>query len=179
MGRFSTGAKIDLYPDTLPVYPFLMWDNHNKKIRKVGNIMTNLEKLYLDMEGISEVELGTKKVYAKVISDNLKSVNERHLDVLHYIIGNKSIKGIEWITDYKATDIFALKEYLYDLLHCEKVHTISSIEEELWLNLTLDELKFIAQAIYILKNNEDVAGNLLKNIRRGLVKYPFDRVYMY
>lgn len=141
--------------------------------------MTNLEKLYLDMEGITEVELGTKKVYAKVISDNLKSVNERHLDVLHYIIGNKSIKGIEGITDYKATDIFALKEYLYDLLHCEKVHTISSIEEELWLNLTLDELKFIAQAIYILKNNEDLARNLLKNIRRGLVKYPFDRVYMY
>lgn len=140
--------------------------------------MTNLEKLYLDMEGISEVELGTKKVYAKVISDNLKSINERHLDVLHYIIGNKSIKGIEGITDYKATDLFALKEYLLDLLHCEKYNTIS-IEEELWLNLTLDELKFIAQAIYILKNNEDVAGNLLKNIRRGLVKYPFDRVYMY
>ena len=178
MGRFSTGQKIDLYPDTLPVCPFLMWDNHNKKIKKVGNIMTNLEKLYLQMEGISEVELGTKKVYAKVISDNLKSINERHLDVLHYIIGNKSIKGIEGITDYKATDIFALKEYLLDLLHCEKYNTIS-IEEELWLNLTLDELKFIAQAIYILKNNEDVAGNLLKNIRRGLVKYPFDRVYMY
>ena len=139
--------------------------------------MTNLEKLYLQMEGISEVELGTKKVYAKVISDNLKSVNERHLDLLHYIIGNKSIKGIEGI-EYKSTDIFALKEYLLDLLHCEKYNTIS-IEEELWLNLTLDELKFIAQAIYILKNNEDVAGNLLKNIRRGLVKYPFDRVYMY
>lgn len=139
--------------------------------------MTNLEKLYLDMEGITEVELGTKKVYAKVISDNLKSINERHLDLLHYIIGNKSIKGIEGI-EYKSTDIFALKEYLLDLLHCEKYNTIS-IEEELWLNLTLDELKFIAQAIYILKNNEDVAGNLLKNIRRGLVKYPFDRVYMY
>ena len=139
--------------------------------------MTNLEKLYLQMEGISEVELGTKKVYAKVISDNLKSINERHLDVLHYIIGDKSIKGIEEI-EYKSTDIFALKEYLLDLLHCEKYNTIS-IEEELWLNLTLDELKFIAQAIYILKNNEDVAGNLLKNIRRGLVKYPFDRVYMY
>ena len=139
--------------------------------------MTNLEKLYLDMEGISEVELGTKKVYAKVIVDNLKSIDERHLDLLHYIIGNKSIKGIEGIT-YKTTDIFALKEYLLDLLHCEKYNTIS-IEEELWLNLTLDELKFIAQAIYILKNNEDVAGNLLKNIRRGLVKYPFDRVYMY
>ena len=136
-----------------------------------------LEKLYLDMEGISEVELGTKKVYAKVISDNLKSIDERHLDLLHYIIGNKSIKGIEGI-EYKSTDIFALKEYLLDLLHCEKVQTIS-LEEELWLNLTLDELKFIAQAIYILKNNEDVAGNLLKNIRRGLVKYPFDRVYMY
>lgn len=139
--------------------------------------MTNLEKLYVEMEGISEVELGTKKVYAKVISDNLKSINERHLDLLHYIIGNKSIKGIEGIT-YKTTDIFALKEYLLDLLHCEKYNTIS-IEEELWLNLTLDELKFIAQAIYILKNNEDVAGHLLKNIRRGLVKYPFDRVYMY
>ena len=107
-----------------------------------------LEKIYLDMEGISEVELGTKKVYAKVISDNLKSIDERHLDLLHYIIGNKSIKGIEGITDYKATDIFALKEYLLDLLHCEKYNTIS-IEEELWLNLTLDELKFIAQAIYI------------------------------
>ena len=129
MGRFSTGQKIDLYPDTLPVYPFLMWDNHNKKIMKVGNIMTNLEKLYLQMEGISEVELGTKKVYAKVISDNLKSINERHLDVLHYIIGNKSIKGIEEI-EYKSTDIFALKEYLLDLLHCEKYNTIS-IEEEL------------------------------------------------
>ena len=139
--------------------------------------MTNLEKLYLDMEGISEVELGTKKVYAKVISDNLKSINERHLDVLHYIIGDKSIKGIEGIT-YKTTDIFALKEYLLDLLHCEKYNTIS-IEEELWINLSLDELKFIAQAIYILKNNEDVARSLLKNIRRGLVKYPFDRGYMY
>lgn len=139
--------------------------------------MTNLEKLYLDMEGISEVELGTKKVYAKVISDNLKSIDERHLDLLHYVIGDKSIKGIEGIT-YKATDIFALKEYLLDLLHCEKVQTIS-LEEELWLNLSLDELKFTAQAIYILKNNEDLARNLLKNIRRGLVKYPFDRVYMY
>ena len=97
---------------------------------------------------------------------------------MHYVIDNKSIKGIKGI-DYKSTDIFALKEYLLDLLHCEKVHTISSIEEELWLNLTLDELKFIAQAIHILKNNEDLARSLLKNIRRGLVKYPFDRVYMY
>ena len=154
-----------------------MWDNYNKM--KVGNRMTNLEKMYLKMEGISKVQLGIRQVYAKVISDNLKSIDKRLIDVLHYVIDNKSIKGIEGITDYKATDIFALKEYLYDLLHCEKVHTISSIEEELWLNLTLDELKFIAQAIYILKNNEDVARNLLKNIRRGLVKYPFDRVYMY
>ena len=140
--------------------------------------MTNLEKLYLDMEGITEVELGTKKVYAKVISDNLKSITERHLDVLHYIIGDKSIKGIEGI-EYKSTDLFALKEYLLDLLHCEKVHTISSIEEELWINLSLDELKFIAQAIHILKNNESIAISILRNIRRGLVKYPFDRVYMY
>ena len=145
---------------------------------KVGNIMTNLEKIYLKMEGISEVQLGIRQVYAKVISDNLKSIDERLIDVLHYVIDNKSIKGIKGIT-YKATDIFALKEYLLDLLHCEKVQTISSIEEELWLNLTLDELKFIAQAIYILKNNEDVAINILKNIRRGLVKYPFDRAYMY
>ena len=137
--------------------------------------MKNLEKMYLEMENISEVELGTKKVYAKVISDTLKSVNERHLDLLHYIIGDKSIKGI----DYKSTDIFALKEYCLDLLHCEKVHTISSIEEELWINLSLDELKFIAQAINVLKNNEDVAISILRNIRRGLVKYPFDRVYMY
>ena len=152
-----------------------MWDNYNKM--KVGNRMTNLEKMYLKMEGISEVELGTKKVYAKVIVDNLKSIDKRHIDVLHYIIGDKSIKGIEGIT-YKATDIFALKEYLLDLLHCEKYNTIS-IEEELWVNLTLDELKFIAQAIHILKNNEDLARSLLKNIRRGLVKYPFDRVYMY
>lgn len=138
--------------------------------------MTNLEKMYLEMENISEVELGTKKVYAKVISDTLKSIDERIIDLLHYVIDDKSIKGIK---DYKSTDIFALKEYILDLLHCEKVHTISSIEEELWLNLTLDELKFIAQAIYELKNNETQAINILKNIRRGLVKYPFDRVYMY
>ena len=140
-----------------------------------------LEKMYIEIEGISEVELGTKKVYAKVISDNLKSIDERHIDVLHYVIDNTSIniKGIKGITDYKSTDIFALKEYLLDLLHCEKVHTISSIEEELWLNLTLDELKFIAQAIHILKNNESIAISILRNIRRGLVKYPFDRVYMY
>lgn len=140
--------------------------------------MTNLEKMYLKMEEISEVELGTKKVYAKVISDTLKSIDERIIDLLHYVIDDKSIKGIEGITDYKSTDIFALKEYLLDLLHCEKVHTIF-IEEELWLNLTLDELKFIAQAIYELKNNETQAINILKNIRRGLVKYPFDRAYMY
>lgn len=140
-----------------------------------------LEKMYMEIKGISEVELGTKKVYAKVISDNLKSVDERHIDVLHYVIDNTSIniKGIKGITDYKSTDIFALKEYLLDLLHCEKVHTISSIEEELWLNLTLDELKFIAQAIHILKNNESIAISILRNIRRGFVKYPFDRVYMY
>lgn len=137
-----------------------------------------LEKLYLEMEEISEVELGTKKVYAKVISDTLKSIDERIIDLLHYVIDDKSIKGIEGITDYKSTDIFALKEYLLDLLHCEKVHTIF-IEEELWLNLTLDELKFIAQAIYELKNNETQAINILKNIRMGLVKYPFDRAYMY
>lgn len=140
-----------------------------------------LEKMYIEIEGISEVELGTKKVYAKVISDNLKSIDERHIDVLHYVIDNTSIniKGIKGITDYKSTDIFALKEYLLDLLHCEKVHTISSIEEELWINLSLDELKFIAQAIHILKNNESIAISILRNIRRGLVKYPFDRVYMY
>ena len=147
---------------------------------KVGNIM-KLEKMYIEIEGISEVELGTKKVYAKVISDNLKSIDERHIDVLHYVIDNTSIniKGIKGITNYKSTDIFALKEYLLDLLHCEKVHTISSIEEELWINLSLDELKFIAQAINILKNNESIAISTLRNIRRGLVKYPFDRVYMY
>ena len=149
-----------------------MWDNYNKK--KVGNnIMTNLEKIYLCMEEISELEMGTKKVYAKVISDTLKSIDKRHIDLLHYVIDDKSIKGI----DYKSTDIFALKEYLLDLLHCEKYNTISI--EELWLNLSLDELKFIAQAINILKNNEDIATNILKNIRRGLVKYPFDRAYMY
>ena len=140
-----------------------------------------LEKMYIEIEGISEVELGTKKVYAKVITNNLKSIDERHIDVLHYVIDNTSIniKGIKGITDYKSTDIFALKEYLLDLLHCEKVHTISSIEEELWMNLSLDELKFIAQAIHILKNNESIAISILRNIRRGLVKYPFDRVYMY
>ena len=140
--------------------------------------MTNLEKMYLKMEGISEVQLGIRQVYAKVISDNLKSIDERLIDILHYVIDNKSIKGIKGI-DYKSTDIFALKEYLLDLLHCEKVQTISSIEEELWLNLTLDELKFIAQAIHILKNNESIAISILRNIRRGLIKYPFDRVYMY
>ena len=147
---------------------------------KVGNIM-KLEKKNIEIERISEVELGTKKVYAKVISDNLKSIDERHIDVLHYVIDNTSIniKGIKGITNYKSTDIFALKEYLLDLLHCEKVHTISSIEEELWINLSLDELKFIAQAINILKNNESIAISTLRNIRRGLVKYPFDRVYMY
>ena len=134
-----------------------------------------LEKLYLEMENVSEIELGTKKVYAKVISDTLKSIDKRHIDVLHYVIGNTSIKGI----NYKSTDIFALKEYLLDLLHCEKHNTILSIEEELWLNLTLDELKFIAQAIYVLKNSKDISINILKNIRRGLVKYPFDRAYMY
>ena len=136
--------------------------------------MKNLEKMHLEMENISEVELGTKKVYAKVISDTLKSIDKRHIDLLHYVIDNKSINGFS----YKSTDIFALKEYLLDLFHCEKVNTIS-IEEELWLNLSLDELKFIAQAINVLKNNEDVAINILRNIKRGLVKYPFDRAYIY
>ena len=150
-----------------------MWENYNKK--KVGNnVMTNLEKMYLEMENISEVQLGTKKVYAKVISDTLKSIDKRHIDLLHYVIDDKSIKGIEGIK-YKSTDIFTLKEYLLSLIDNNYCNT----EEELWLHSSLDELKFIAQAIYVLKNNEDVARSLLKNIRRGLVKYPFDRAYMY
>ena len=145
------------------------------KQRKAGKRkMTNLERMYVEMEGISEVEMGTKQVYAKVIADTLKSIDKRHLDVLHYVIDNTSIKGIKAIT-YKATDIFALKEYLLSLIDNNYCDT----EEELWLHSSLDELKFIAQAINVLKNNEDVARSLLKNIRRGLVKYPFDRAYMY
>ena len=110
-----------------------------------------LEKLYLDMEGISEVELGTKKVYAKVISDNLKSIDERHLDLLHYVIDDKSIKEIKGI-NYKSTDIFALKEYLLDLLHCEKVHTIKVIlgqEEE-------QETPEINYAVFPIPDDVDV-----------------------
>lgn len=137
--------------------------------------MTELERLYLKMENISEPEIGSKQVYAKVIVDILKNVDKRHLDVLHYVIDNTSIKGIKGITDYKSTDIFALKEYLLSLID----NKYCDVEEELWLHLSLNELKFITQAVNILKKNEDVARNLLKNIRRGLVKYPFDRAYMY
>ena len=137
--------------------------------------MTNLERMYVEMEGVSEPEIGSKQVYAKVIVDILKNVDKRHLDVLHYVVDNTSIKGIKGITDYKSTDIFALKEYLLSLID----NDYCDAEEELWLHLSLNELKFITQAVNVLKKNADVASNLLKNIRRGLVKYPFDRAYMY
>ena len=144
--------------------------------------MNSLEKLYIDMEGISIKELEKKQTYASIISNTLKNIDKKYIDILHYVISKNTIKDYE----YNFNDIYILKEYLLHLLNNKEYEQTSdglyieiTLYDKLWLYMNIDELIFTSKVILYLYDNIDICKNIYRNIKRGLVKYPVDRAYIY
>ena len=144
--------------------------------------MNSLEKLYIDMEGISIKELKEKQTYASIIANTLNNIDKKYIDILHYVISKDTIKDYE----YNYKDLYILKDYLLHLLNNKKYEqtadgflTEVNVYEKLWLYMDIHELIFTSKIILYLNNNTDTCKNIYRNIKRGLVNYPFDRAYMY
>ena len=144
--------------------------------------MNSLEKLYIDMEGISIKELKEKQTYASIISNTLKNIDKKYIDILHYVISKDTIKDYE----YNYKDLYILKDYLLHLLNNKEYEqtadgffTEVNVYEKLWLYMNTDELIFTSKTILYLNDNIDICKNIYRNIKRGLINYPFDRAYMY
>ena len=144
--------------------------------------MNSLEKLYIKMEGISIEELKEKQTYAAIIADTLNNIDQRYIDLLHYIISIDDIKGYQ----YNYKDIYILKEYLLHLLNNKEYEqtadgflTEVNLYEKLWLYMNINELKFTTLAVNILNDRMDKCKEFYRNIKRGLIQYPFDRYYIY
>lgn len=144
--------------------------------------MNSLEKLYIDMEGISIKELKEKQNYASIISNTLKNIDKKYIDILHYVISKDTIKGYK----YNYKDLYILKDYLLHLLNNKEYAQTADgflievdVYEKLWLYMNTNELKFTSKTILYLNNNIDICKNIYRNIKRGLVNYPIDRGYIY
>ena len=144
--------------------------------------MNSLEKLYIKMEGISIEELKDKQTYAAIIADILNNIDKKYIDLLHYIISIDDIKGYQ----YNYKDIYILKEYLLHLLNNKEYEqtadgflTEVNLYEKLWLYMDINELKFTTSAVNILNDRIDRCKEFYRNIKRGLINYPFDRYYIY
>ena len=144
--------------------------------------MNSLEKLYIKMEGISIEELKEKQYYAAIISNTLNNIEQKYIDLLHYIICKDTIKDYK----YNFNDIYILKEYILHLLNNKEYEqtadgflTEVNLYEKLWLYMTIDELIFTSQVILYLNNNIDTCKNIYRNIKRGLIQYPIDRGCIY
>ena len=144
--------------------------------------MNSLEKLYIKMERISIEELKEKQTYAAIIANTLNDIDQKYIDLLHYIISIDDIKGYK----YNYKDIFILKEYLLHLLNNKEyeqdddgLYTEVNVYEKLWLYMNIDELKFTTLAVNILNDRIDRCKEFYRNIKRGLMSYPFDRYYIY
>lgn len=144
--------------------------------------MNSLEKLYVKMQGISIKQLKEKEGYAAIIANTLKNIDQKYIDLLHYIINYDTIKDYE----YNYKDIYILKEYLLHLLNNKEYEqtadgflTEVNVYEKLWLYMNIEELKFTSQVILYLYNNIDTCKNIYRNIKRGLIQYPIDRGLMY
>ena len=117
--------------------------------------MNSLEKLYIKMEGISIEELKEKQTYASIIADTLNNIDQKYIDLLHYIICKDDIKGYK----YNYKDVYILKEYLLHLLNNKEyeqdddgLYTEVNVYEKLWLYMNIDELKFTTSAVNILND---------------------------
>lgn len=144
--------------------------------------MNNLEELYIKMEGISIEELKEKQTYASIIVDTLNNIDQKYIDLLHYIISKDDIKGYK----YNYKDIYILKEYLIHLLNNKEyeqtidgLYTEVNVYKKLWLYMNMDELKFTKSALNILNDKMGKCKEFYRNIKRGLISYPFDRCYIY
>ena len=144
--------------------------------------MNSLEKLYIDMEGISIEKLKEKQTYAAIIANTLKNIDKKYIDILHYVISKDTIKDYE----YNYKDLYILKDYLLHLLNNKEYEqtadgflTEVNVYEKLWLYMNTNELIFTSKIILYLNNNIYICKNIYINITRGLIDYPFDRAYMY
>ena len=144
--------------------------------------MNSLEELYIKMAGISIKELKEKQNYAAIIANTLNDIDQRYIDLLHYIICKDTIKNYE----YNFNDIFILKEYILHLLNNKEYEptadgflTEVNVYDKLWLYMKIDELIFTSQVILYLNNNIDTCKNIDRNIKRGLIQYPIDRGCIY
>lgn len=144
--------------------------------------MNSLEKLYIKMEGISTKELKEKQTYAAIIADTLNNIDQKYINLLHYVISKDTIKDYE----YNSNDIYILKEYLLHLLNNKEYEqtadgflTEVNVYEKLYLYMNTEELIFTSQVILYLNNNINTCKNIYRNIKRGLIQYPFDRGCMY
>ena len=144
--------------------------------------MNSLEELYIKMEGISIEELKEKQTYAAIIADTLNNIDEKHINILHYVISKDTIKDYK----YNYKDIYILKEYLLHLLNNKEYEqtadgflTEVNVYEKLWLYMNTEELIFTSKIILYLNNNIDTCKNIYRNIKRGLIQYPIDRGLMY
>ena len=144
--------------------------------------MNSLEKLYINMEGISIKELKEKQTCATIIANTLNNIDKKYIDILHYVISKDTIKDYE----YNYKDLYILKEYLLHLLNNKEYEqttdgflTEVNVYEKLWLYMDINELIFTSKTILYLNDNIDICKNIYRNIKRGLVNYPFDRAYMY
>ena len=130
--------------------------------------MNSLEELYIKMEGISIKELKEKQNYAAIIANTLNDIDQRYIDLLHYIICKDTIKNYE----YNFNDIFILKEYILHLLNNKEYEptadgflTEVNVYDKLWLYMKIDELIFTSQVILYLNNNIDTCKNIYRNIK--------------
>ena len=85
--------------------------------------MNSLEELYIKMEGISIEELKEKQNYAAIIANTLNNIDQRYIDLLHYIICKDTIKGYK----YTFNDIYILKEYLLYLLNNKEYEDLAAM----------------------------------------------------
>ena len=144
--------------------------------------MNSLEKLYIDMEGISIEKLKEKQTYASIIANTLNNIDKKYIDILHYVISKDTIKDYK----YNYKDLYILKDYLLHLLNNKEYkQTINglyieiTLYDKLWLYMSMNELIFTSTIILYLNDNIDICKNIYRNIKRGLINYPFDRAYMY
>lgn len=144
--------------------------------------MNSLEQLYVKMQGISIEELKEKQTYAAIIADTLNNIDQKYIDILHYVICKDTIKDYE----YNYKDIYILKDYLLHLLNNKEYEqtadgflTEVNVYDKLWLYMNIDELIFTSQAILYLNNNIDTCKNIYRNIKRGLIQYPIEKGLIY
>ena len=134
----------------------------NYERRGIIIMFKNLDDMYVFFEGSLEPRNQRKAIIDEIL-ELLTNIDDRHLDIMHYIITpNANSK-------FKVVDIYALRGYLLSLLEnvefdCRDFHLD---------RLELNQLKFIKESLLYLSTQGELCEKILKCIHRGLLDYPF------